>query len=162
MLKTITPGQFSTSFMQMSEDTVFHCTSVLLCFLTESCKDILAASGNYAQPEVTTLTWCWLATKRRKSMNSWRRTCCTELQLLSPLSLPEWTADLILCVQDKIFFLSLSYIHNHVVQNMMHSRFTIFTLIYAFKHFACYAWSSIVWCTVPLICLLFSEHVNLS
>ena len=36
----------------------------LLCFLTESCKDILAATGNYAQPEVTTLTWRWLAMKR--------------------------------------------------------------------------------------------------
>lgn len=57
----------------------------LLCFLAESCKDILAATGNYAQPEVTTLTWRWLAVKRRESMSWLRSTRCAELQLRSLL-----------------------------------------------------------------------------
>lgn len=56
----------------LGREVLIHCSSVwscyhLLCLPTESRKDILAATGNYTQPEVTTLTWRWLAVKRRKS-----------------------------------------------------------------------------------------------
>ena len=45
----------------------FLCFYLLISYLlTESCKDILSATGNYAQPEVTTLTWWWFTMKRRK------------------------------------------------------------------------------------------------
>lgn len=42
-----------------------------LCFsVTESCKDILAATGNYAQPEITTLTWrSWLVDEGELRVN---------------------------------------------------------------------------------------------
>ena len=53
--------------------------SCLLSLLTDICKDMLAATGNYAQPEVTTLTWRWLATRRKKSGHPRWSPSCAEI-----------------------------------------------------------------------------------
>lgn len=107
-----------------------------LCFLTESCKDILAATGNYAQPEVTTLTWCWLAMKRRKSVIS-------SVAYTSP---PEWTAEDILRIQDENFCFKL------------HSTFITCTLTYMLESILHVLHAQALYDT-PFICILFSGYV---